>query len=151
MSQPKDNGEVLSVRVGRDLKASFAKLAEHEHQTKQQLFQKLLDNYQESKQAKSIVDLMSMHKELEHTFSSLEGKMLDIFDQYNKEIEVMRKKASDYDALEAENKKLLALVLDQQEELRKRKKQLEDQDDMLNYLTVEVERLQNETKGPQMP
>ena len=63
----------------------------------------------------------------------------------------MRKKASDYDALETENKKLLALVLDQQEELRKRKKQLEDQDDMLNYLTVEVERLQNETKGPQMP
>ena len=94
---------------------------------------------------------MSMHKELEHTFSSLEGKMLDIFEQYNKEIEIMRKKASDYDALEAENKKLLALVLDQQEELRKRKKQLEDQDDMLNYLTVEVERLQNETKGPQMP
>ena len=91
MSQPKDNGEVLSVRVGRDLKASFAKLAEHEHQTKQQLFQKLLDNYQESKQAKSIVDLMSVHKELEHTFSSLEGRLLDTFEQYNKEIEVIKR------------------------------------------------------------
>lgn len=151
MSQSRDNGDVLSVRVGRDLKASFMKLAEQDHQTKQELFQKLLDHYQDSKQAKSIVDLMTVHQELEHTFSSLEERLLSIFEQYNKEVESMRKKAHDYDRLEEENKKLMVLMLEQQEELRKRKKQLEDQEDMLNYLTLEVERLHEEEGGPEMP
>ena len=56
----------------------------------------------------------------------------------------------DTDRLEEENKKLMVLMLEQQEELRKRKKQLEDQEDMLNYLTLEVERL-HEEGGPEMP
>ena len=150
MSQPRDNGDVLSVRVGRDLKASFMKLAEQDHQTKQELFQKLLDSYQDSMQAKSIVNLMTVHQELEHTFSSLEERLLNVFEQYNKEAESMRTKAHDYDRLEEENKKLMVLMLEQQEELRKRKKQLEDQEDMLNYLTLEVERL-HEEGGPEMP
>jgi hypothetical protein len=37
--------------------------------------------------------------------------------------------------------------MDQQEELRNRKKQLSDQEDMLNYLTLEVEQLQKELEG----
>lgn len=139
-----DNQDVLTVRVGKELKKAFSDLAEGAQETKAQLFDELINTYKTSKQAKDIVNLRDMQKELEGTFQLLEKKLIDNYAAYNDRIAELQKKADAYDRQFEENKKLLALVMDQQEELRNRKKQLEDQEDMLNYLTLEVEQLQKE-------
>lgn len=139
-----DNQDVLTVRVGKELKKAFADLAEGAQETKAQLFDELINTYKTSKQAKDIVNLRDMQKELEGTFQLLEKKLIDNYAAYNDRIAELQKKADAYDRQFEENKKLLALVMDQQEELRNRKKQLEDQEDMLNYLTLEVEQMQKE-------
>ena len=139
-----DNQDVLTVRVGKELKKAFSDLAEGAQETKAQLFDELINTYKTSKQAKDIVNLRDMQKELEGTFQLLEKKLIDNYAAYNDRIAELQKKADAYDRQIEENKKLLALVMDQQEELRNRKKQLEDQEDMLNYLTLEVEQLQKE-------
>ena len=139
-----DNQDVLTVRVGKELKKAFSDLAEGAQETKAQLFDELINTYKTSKQAKDIVNLRDMQKELEGTFQLLEKKLIDNYAAYNDRIAELQKKADAYDRQFEENKKLLALVMDQQEELRNRKKQLEDQEDMLNYLTLEVEQMQKE-------
>lgn len=142
-----DNQDVLTMRVGKDLKKAFTDLAEGTQETKAQLFNDLINTYKSKKQAIDIVNLRDTQKELENTFFALEKKLIDTFARYNDRITALQKKADAYDRQREENKKLLALIMDQQEELRNRKKQLSDQEDMLNYLTLEVEQLQKELEG----
>lgn len=139
-----DNQDVLTVRVGKELKKAFADMAESSQETKAQLFEDLIHSYKGSKQEKDIVNLRDMQKELENTFHTLEKRLIDTYAGYNDRISELQKKAEASERQSEENKKLLALIMDQQEELRSRKKQLADQEDMLNYLTLEVEQLQQE-------
>ena len=139
-----DNQDVLTVRVGKELKKAFADMAESSQDTKAQLFEDLIHSYKGSKQEKDIVNLRDMQKELENTFHTLEKRLIDTYAGYNDRISELQKKAEASERQSEENKKLLALIMDQQEELRSRKKQLADQEDMLNYLTLEVEQLQQE-------
>ena len=139
-----DNQDVLTVRVGKELKKAFADMAESSQETKAQLFEDLIHSYKGSKQEKDIVNLRDMQKELENTFHTLEKRLIDTYAGYNDRISELQKKAEASERQSEENKKLLALIMNQQEELRSRKKQLADQEDMLNYLTLEVEQLQQE-------
>ena len=66
-----------------------------------------------------------------------------MFTEYNDSLQAIQNESGDAVKLEEQNRKLQALVLEQQDQLREKDHVIQEQKELLDYLTVEVEKMMN--------
>ena len=135
--------DVLSIRVRSDIKQLFYELAKRNQMTQNEMFTKLLQQYQAGKDGKRFVDLQRAHEQLTATCQLLEKQLFDVFTEYNDSLQAIQNESGDAVKLEEQNRKLQALVLEQQDQLREKDHVIQEQKELLDYLTVEVEKMMN--------
>lgn len=136
------NDDVLTLRVGKDLKAAFNDMVEKNRTTRAVMFQTLIDKYKASKQAKKFIDLQKAHERLAATCDNLQQQLFDVFTTYNDALDAIQAEAGDVDQLKSENQKLVNMILEQQQTIKSKDKEIAELQDMLDYLTVELEKAQ---------
>lgn len=135
--------DVLSIRVRSDIKQLFYELSKRNQMTQNEMFTKLLQQYQVGKDGKRFVDLQRAHEQLTATCQLLEKQLFDVFTEYNDSLQAIQNESGDAVKLEEQNRKLQALVLEQQDQLREKDHVIQEQKELLDYLTVEVEKMMN--------
>jgi len=73
------NEDVITLRVGKDLKAAFIEMTEKNRTTRANMFQTLITKYRASKQAKKFIDLQKVHERLAATCDELQQQLFDVF------------------------------------------------------------------------
>ena len=84
------NDDVITLRVGKDLKAAFNDMVEKNRTTRAVMFQTLIDKYKASKQAKKFIDLQKAHERLAATCDNLQQQLFDVFTTYNDALDAIQ-------------------------------------------------------------
>ena len=135
--------EVITLRVGKDLKAAFLEMTDKNRLTRAEMFQTLITKYRDSKQAKKFIDLQKAHERLASTCDELQQQLFDVFTTYSNALDTVQAEAGDIDKLKAENQKLVNMILEQQATIKSKDQEIAELQDMIDYLTVELEKIQN--------
>ena len=145
--EPQSNEEVLTLRVGKDLKAAFLEMAEKNRSTRANMFETLIKKYKNSKQAKKFIDLQKAHERLSTTCEDLQQQLFDVFTTYSDALDEIQAEAGDMEKLRAENQKLVDMIIEQQHTISSKNQELKELQDILDYMTAELERVQNGEKA----
>ena len=141
------NDEVITLRVGKELKAAFIEMTEKNRTTRANMFQTLITKYRASKQAKKFIDLQEAHERLAATCDELQQQLFEVFTTYSDSLDAVQEAAGDIDQLKTENQKLVNMILDQQQTIKSKNQEIAELQDMLDYLTAELEKVQNGEKS----
>ncbi|MBO6255050.1 MAG: hypothetical protein J6O49_15625 [Bacteroidaceae bacterium] len=134
--------DVIALRVGEDLKAAFLEMTEKNHMTRADMFRTLIDKYRGSKQAKKFIDLQKASERLATTCDELHHQLLDVFTTYSDALDSVQTDVGNIEQLKTENQKLVSMILEQQQTIKSKDKEIAELQDMLDYLTVELEKAQ---------
>jgi vacuolar-type H+-ATPase subunit I/STV1 len=145
--EPQSNEEVLTLRVGKDLKAAFLEMAEKNRSTRANMFETLIKKYKNSKQAKKFIDLQKAHERLSTTCEDLQQQLFDVFTTYSDALDDIQAETDDMEKLRAENQKLVDMIIEQQHTISSKNQELKELQDILDYMTAELERVQNGEKA----
>mgnify|MGYP002624778894 CR=1 FL=1 len=145
--EPQSNEEVITLRVGKDLKAAFLEMAEKNRSTRASMFETLIKKYKNSKQAKKFIDLQGAHERLSTTCEDLQQQLFDVFTTYSDALDEIQAEAGDMEKLRAENQKLVDMIIEQQHTISSKNQELKELQDILDYMTAELERVQNGEKA----
>jgi peptidoglycan hydrolase CwlO-like protein len=137
---PKDK---ITIRANTEIFESFRAIAIKNNLSQADMFKELILKYGASKQGKRIIDLQKAHSQLVSTCSLLEKQLFEVFQQYDNAASELEIDQSEVANLQAENKKLYSLVLDLQGLAKEKDKEFAAQKSMLEFLTEEIEKLQN--------
>ena len=141
---PQQDSDVISIRVRSDIKKLFYDISERNQLSNNELFTKLIQQYHASADGKRFIDLQRAHEQLTATCRQLEKQLFDVFTEYNDSLQAILYEHGDVAKLEEQNQKLQALVLEQQEQLREKDHVIQEQQTLLDFLTTEVEKMQND-------
>ena len=145
--EPQSNEEVLTLRVGKDLKAAFIEMAEKNRSTRANMFETLIKKYKNSKQAKKFIDLQKAHERLSTTCEDLQQQLFEVFTTYSDALDDIQAETDDMEKLRAENQKLVDMIIEQQHTISSKNQELKELQDILDYMTAELERVQNGEKA----
>ena len=100
-----------------------------------------------SKQAKKFIDLQKASERLATTCDELHHQLLDVFTTYSDALDSVQTDVGNIEQLKTENQKLVSMILEQQQTIKSKDKEIAELQDMLDYLTVELEKAQNGEKA----
>lgn len=140
---PQKESDIISIRVRSDIKKLFYDISERNQLSNNELFTKLIQQYHASEDGKRFIDLQRAHEQLTATCQLLEKQLFDVFTEYNDSLQAVMHEHGDVAKLEEQNRKLQALVLEQQDQLSEKDHVIQEQKELLDYLTVEVEKMMN--------
>jgi len=145
--EPRPTEDVITLRVGKDLKAAFIEMAEKNRCTRANMFETLIQKYKDSKQVKKFIDLQRAHERLSLTCEELQQQLFDVFTTYSDALDEIQAEAGDIEKLRAENQKLVDMIIEQQHTISSKNQELKELQDILDYMTAELERVQNGEKA----
>ena len=72
---------------------------------------------------------------------------MDVFTTYSDALDSVQTDVGNIEQLKSENQKLVSMILEQQQTIKSKDKEIAELQDMLDYLTVELEKAQNGEKA----
>ena len=145
--EPRPTEDVITLRVGKDLKAAFIEMAEKNRCTRANMFETLIQKYKDSKQVKKFIDLQRAHERLSLTCEELQQQLFDVFTTYSDALDSVQTDVGNIEQLKSENQKLVSMILEQQQTIKSKDKEIAELQDILDYMTAELERVQNGEKA----
>lgn len=136
-------GKNISIRVSDELYERFRQLSAQSSLSRAEMFEEFIKNFELPADKEPAIKLQQAHQQLSATFSELEKQLFDVFRQFSEAVEAANAEPDELHRLRAENTELRQLNLRLQHQLHDREEDIKYQKEMIDYLTVEIEKMRS--------